>query len=124
MVDIGHLLNFVDSYQPHLIAHHRRGDILITRFIVHHVVPHAANWRHEETVLVRESTGSVSLYENFFDQMVLTVPEITQYLATSGLAITEKFGSFRKDAPSRAGRGHLVLVAQVSEDASEPAGQH
>ncbi|MGH3670820.1 MAG: class I SAM-dependent methyltransferase, partial [Pseudonocardiaceae bacterium] len=75
VVDIGHMLNFVDSYQPYIIAHHRRGDVLITRFIRHHVNAHSANWRHEETILVRNADGVVSLYDNFFDQLVLTAPE-------------------------------------------------
>ncbi|MGH3449773.1 MAG: hypothetical protein ACRDQW_03405, partial [Haloechinothrix sp.] len=115
VVDIGHMLNFADSYQPYIIAHHKRDDVLITRMIVHHVNPHKANWRHEETILVRDETGAVSMYENFFDQMVLTAPEISHHLADAGFVVSESFGSFRKDPPSRAGRGHLILVARPAE---------
>lgn len=116
VVDIGHMLNFSENYQPYIIAHHRQDDVLITRLIRHQVNPHLANWRHEETIVVRDSTGTVSMYENFFDQMALTAPELERYLSMSGLAVSEVFGSFRKDPPSRNGHGHLIMVAQRSED--------
>jgi len=112
VVDIGHMLNFADNYQPYIIAHHKQDDVLITRFIVHRVNPHAANWRHEETILVREVDGVVHMYENFFDQMVLTAPELVSYLEEAGFVISERFSSFKKTPPAPSGRGHLILVAQ------------
>lgn len=111
IVDIGHMLNFVDNYQPYIIAHHKHDGILITRLIRHMVNAHTANWRHEETIIVRERDGQVSMYENFFDQMALTAPELRNRLLESGLAVVEEFGSFRKDPPSRQGKGHLIFVA-------------
>jgi len=117
VLDIGHLLNFAETYQPYIIAHHRSGDVLITRLIRHLVNPHGANWRHEETILVRDN-GKVSMYDNFFDQMALTAPELEHYLAESGLTVSESFGTFRKHPSAKSGRGHLILVVQRSEDVS------
>lgn len=111
VVDIGHMLNFVDNYQPYIIAHHKHDGILLTRLIRHMVNAHDANWRHEETIIVRERDGQVSMYDNFFDQMALTAPELRHLLRDAGLDVTEEFGSFRKDPPSRLGKGHLICVA-------------
>lgn len=111
VVDIGHMLNFVDNYQPYIIAHHQHEGVLITRLIRHLVNAHTANWRHEETILVRESDGEVSMYDDFFDQMALTGPELRHLLADAGLKVVEEFGSFRKETPSRRGQGHLIFVA-------------
>jgi SAM-dependent methyltransferase len=116
VVDIGHMLNFADRYQPYIIAHHRRDDILITRLTRHHVDAHAANWRHDETIIVRDGDKPLAMYENSFDQMVLTAPELTRYLGDAGLTVVEQFGSFRKDPPPRSGNGHLVLVARAADD--------
>jgi len=116
VVDIGHMLNFVDNYQPYIIAHHEEGPILITRLIRHQVNPHKANWRHEETLIVRESDGQVSMFKNFFDQMILTAPELRKLLADSGLSVVEEFGSFKKASPSNAGRGHLIFVCAATGD--------
>lgn len=115
VIDIGHMLNFVDNYQPYIIAHHKRGDILITRLIRHQIRPHDANWRHEETIIVRDHEGQVSMFDNFFDQMVLTAPELRHRLAAAGLRVVEEFGSFRKDPAPAQGRGHLILVTEASE---------
>lgn len=115
VLDIGHMLNFVDSYQPYIIAHHEHDDILITRLIRHFVNAHSANWRHEETIIVRETNGQVLMYKNFFDQMILTAPELRHVLKDSGLVVVEEFGSFLKAKPSRLGRGHLILVATRSD---------
>jgi SAM-dependent methyltransferase len=111
VLDIGHMLNFVDNYQPYIIAHHESEEILITRLIRHFVNAHTANWRHEETILVRETSGEVLMYKNFFDQMILTAPEVRHLLKDSGLDVVEEFGSFQKTKPSTLGRGHLILVA-------------
>ncbi|MCO1575588.1 class I SAM-dependent methyltransferase [Crossiella sp. SN42] len=111
VVDIGHMLNFVDSYQPYIIAHHKHDGVLITRLIRHMVNAHEANWRHEETLIVRQRDDQVSMYDNFFDQMALTAPELRNLLQCAGLEVVEEFGSFRKDPPARQGKGHLIFVA-------------
>lgn len=111
VLDIGHMLNFVENYQPYIIAHHERDGILITRMIRHVVNAHEANWRHEETILVRETDGTVGMYANFFDQMVLTGPEVRHLLSEADLKVESEFGSFRKDPPNRRGIGHLIFVA-------------
>jgi SAM-dependent methyltransferase len=116
VVDIGHMLNFADRYQPYIIAHHRRDDILITRLTRHQVDAHAANWRHDETIIVRDGDRPLAMYENNFDQMVLTAPELIRYLADGGLTVVERFGSFHKDPPPRSGNGHLILVAKATDD--------
>ena len=116
VVDIGHMLNFVDNYQPFIIAHHDHDGVLITRLIRHLVNAHEANWRHEETILVRERDGGVSMYSNFFDQMALTGPELRHMIEDAGLRVVEEFGSFRKDPPSRVGKGHLIFVAARADD--------
>ncbi|NEA56632.1 class I SAM-dependent methyltransferase [Streptomyces sp. SID13666] len=118
VVDIGHMLNFVDNYQPYIVAHHRSDGILITRLIRHAVNAHTANWRHEETILVREKNGQVSMYDNFFDQLALTAPELRQLLKDAGLSVTEEYGSFQKVNPSPLGKGHLIFVATANEDPS------
>ncbi|MEY9846122.1 SAM-dependent methyltransferase [Streptacidiphilus sp. BW17] len=118
VVDIGHMLNFADSYQPYIVAHHRHEGILITRLIRHAVNAHTANWRHEETILVREADGRVSMYDNFFDQMALTAPELRQLLKEAGLTVTEEYGSFRKESPSPRGKGHLIFIAESVDGTS------
>ena len=110
VVDIGHMLNFVDNYQPYIIAHHEHDEILITRLIRHFVNAHTANWRHEETIIVRETDGQLFMYKNFFDQMILTAPELRHLLEESGLTVVDEFGSFQKTRPSKIGRGHLILI--------------
>ncbi len=114
VVDIGHMLNFADRYEPYIIAHHRSDEVLITRLTRHHIDAHKANWRHDETIIVRDGDLPLTMYENSFDQMVLTVPEVTQYLSDCGLTVVDRFGSFHKDPPSPSGHGHLILVAQGS----------
>jgi SAM-dependent methyltransferase len=116
VVDIGHMLNFVDNYQPYIIAHHEQGHVLITRLIRHSINAHTANWRHEETIIVRDEDGQVSMFKNFFDQMVLTSPELCHLLEGSGLSVIDSFGSFWKDPTSRSGKGHLIFVANRADD--------
>lgn len=111
VIDIAHLLNFVDAYEPYIIAHHYDGETVITRLIRHQVDAHAASWRHEETILVAEGQA-VSMHHNAFDQIVLTVPEVESHLKSAGLTVTERFGNFRKARPSARGKGHLILVAE------------
>jgi 2-polyprenyl-3-methyl-5-hydroxy-6-metoxy-1,4-benzoquinol methylase len=112
VLDMAHLLNFVDNYQPYIIAHHVDEDVLITRLTRHLVRPHDGNWRHDESIIVRDR-GEVSMYFNAFDQYVYTVREMTRLLAAAGLTIVEEFGSFDRLIPPT-GKGHRVLVAQRS----------
>jgi hypothetical protein len=118
VVDIAHLLNFVDGYQPFLVAHHSRDGVLITRLGRQTVNPHRATWRGEETLLVRDADGRVSMYENFFDQSVLTAPELRHMLTEAGFSVTEELGGFRKEPAPPHGRGHLVFVAQARSEGS------
>ncbi|MEU5555425.1 class I SAM-dependent methyltransferase [Streptomyces globisporus] len=111
VLEFGHLLNFVESYQQHTVAHHRGDDILITRLARQSVNPHAATWRNEETLLVRDADGQVSLYDNFFDQSVLTGPEVRGLLAEAGFTVTAEYGGFRKEPAPGHGRGPLVIIA-------------
>lgn len=69
-------------------------------FTRHEVHPHAANWRHEESILVRDD-GALSMYYNAFDQHVYTVTELRRLLAASGLKVVNEFGAFRRDVASR-----------------------
>lgn len=114
VVDAGHLLTHVDSYQPYIIAHHERDEVLITRLIRHRLDAHAANWRQEETILVRDETGQVSMFKNFFDQSVLTGPELRHLLGDAGLSVVEEYGGYAKQPPAAAGRGPLVLVTAAA----------
>ncbi|GAA2092384.1 hypothetical protein GCM10009759_18040 [Kitasatospora saccharophila] len=118
VLEFGHLLNFVDAYQPYTIAHHRAGELLITRLVRQSINAHAANWRNEETLLVREADGRVAMYDNFFDQAVLTGPEVRELLAEAGLVVTAEYGGFRKEPAPFHGRGPLVLVAAAAEEAA------
>ncbi|MBX6384595.1 MAG: class I SAM-dependent methyltransferase [Microbispora sp.] len=115
VLEFGHLLNFVETFQQHIIAHHRGDGVLITRLARQSLNPHAANWRNEETLLVRESDGRVSMYDNFFDQAVLTGPEVRELLADAGLTVTAEYGGFRKEQAPGHGRGPLVIVATAEE---------
>ncbi|MER6996203.1 class I SAM-dependent methyltransferase [Streptomyces sp. NPDC000410] len=114
VLEFGHLLNFVDSYQPHTVGHHRGDGVLITRLARQSIHPHTANWRNEETLLVREADGHVAMYDNFFDQAVLTGPEVRELLAEAGLTITAEYGGFHKEAAPGHGRGPLVFVATAT----------
>ncbi|CAM5684266.1 Trans-aconitate 2-methyltransferase [Streptomyces avidinii] len=115
VLEFGHMLNFVDSFQPHTVAHHRGPDgVLITRLARQAINAHAANWRNEETLLVRAADGTVSMYDNFFDQAVLTGPEVRELLAAAGLTITAEYGGFRKEPAPFHGRGPLVIVATAT----------
>lgn len=113
VLDVAHLLNFVDKFQPYIIAHHKDGDVIITRFTRHIIRPHEANWRHEESLLVRDG-GVVSMYYNAFDQYLYTVRELHRMLGEAGLWVVSEFSAFHREAPPR-GRGHRVMVAQRSE---------
>ncbi|ULR55551.1 class I SAM-dependent methyltransferase [Streptomyces deccanensis] len=120
VLEFGHLLNFVEGFQQHTVAHHRSDDgVLITRLARQSINPHAANWRNEETLLVRERDGQVSMYDNFFDQAVLTGPEVRELLADAGLRITAEYGGFRKEPVPFHGRGPLVIVATAKGDESK-----
>lgn len=113
VLDAAHLLNFVDNSQPYIIAHHVDDDVLITRMTRHIVRPHAANWRHDESVLVRDG-DTVRMYYNAFDQYVYTIREMHGMLARSGLNVVGEYGSFdRSVAPT--GKGHMVIVARRPE---------
>lgn len=109
------MLNFVENYQPYTIAHHRGEGVLITRLARQVLNPHAANWRNEETLLVRKADGEVAMYENFFDQAVLTGPEVRELLTEAGLVVTSEYGGFRKEQAPGHGRGPLVMVAIAEE---------
>ncbi|GAA2133877.1 hypothetical protein GCM10009760_10470 [Kitasatospora kazusensis] len=115
VIDIGHLLNFVDGYQPNIIAHHQGDGLLVTRLARQSVNPHAAIWRNEETVIVRGADGQVSMYANFFDQAVLTAPEVRDLLAAAGFEVVAEYGGFRKEPGPRIGRGPLLFVARVAD---------
>jgi SAM-dependent methyltransferase len=112
VLDVAHLLNFVDGFEPNLIAHHVEDDVLITRFTRHTVHPHEGNWRHEESMLVRDG-GAVSMYYNAFNQYVYTVRELHRMLNAAGLTAVSEFGAFDREVAPR-GRGHRVIVAQRS----------
>ncbi|MFJ6612822.1 class I SAM-dependent methyltransferase [Streptomyces sp. NPDC091289] len=117
VLEFGHLLNFVDSFQQHTVGHHRGPDgVLITRLARQMINPHAANWRNEETLLVRAADGTVALYDNFFDQSVLTGPEIGDLLTAAGLAVTAEYGGFRKEPAPFHGRGPLIVVATARQE--------
>jgi len=110
VLDMAHLLNFVDNYQPYIIAHHIDEDVLITRLTRHLVRPHDANWRHDESIIVRDR-GEVSMYFNAFDQYVYTVREMTRMLDSAGLTVVGEFGAFDHSVMPT-GKGHRVIVAQ------------
>ncbi|GAA2218228.1 class I SAM-dependent methyltransferase [Streptomyces nogalater] len=116
VLEFGHLLNFVENYQPHTVAHHRAEGVLITRLARQSVNPHAANWRNEETLLVRGPDGQVAMYDNFFDQSVLTGPEVRELLTETGFTVTAEYGGFRKEPAPGHGRGPLVIVAAPTEE--------
>lgn len=114
VLEFGHLLNFVESYQPNNFGHHRGDGVLITRLARQFINPHAANWRNEETLLVRTADGTITMHDNFFDQAVLTGPEVRGLLAEAGLTITAEYGGFRKEPAPFHGRGPLVIVATAT----------
>ncbi|MFJ3928327.1 class I SAM-dependent methyltransferase [Streptomyces sp. NPDC090022] len=125
VLEFGHLLNFVDTFQPHTVAHHRGPDgVLITRLARQAVNAHAANWRNEETLLVRAADGTVSMYDNFFDQAVLTGPEMRDLLAAAGLTVTAEYGGFRKEPAPFHGRGPLVIVATAGASTAQQEENH
>ncbi|ONH51671.1 hypothetical protein CcI49_35290 [Frankia sp. CcI49] len=120
VLDVAHLLNFVDTFQPAMIQHHHRDDILITQLARQSVSPHRAVWRHEETLLVQDRDGRVSLHENFFDQSVLTLPELEGLIGAAGLTVVDRLGGFRGEPAPRHGRGPLVLVAAHAAGPAAP----
>jgi SAM-dependent methyltransferase len=121
VIDIGHLLNFVDGYQPNIIAHHQGDDLLVTRLARQSVHAHRAVWRNEETIIARDGEGRVSMYANFFDQTVFTAPEVRDLLVDAGFEVVAEYGGFRKEPGPRIGRGPLLFVARAAADAQEAA---
>jgi SAM-dependent methyltransferase len=111
VLDASHLLGFADSYQPSMIAHHGGDGVVITRLIRTVINGHSANWRNEETLLVRDAAGVVSMYQNFFDQWVITAPELHRLLADSGFDLVGEYGGFRGTPPPPFGKGPLIQVA-------------
>ena len=121
VVDIGQLLNFVDSFQPYVIAHHQADELLLTRIARQSVHPHRAAWRSEETIIARDADGRVSMHANFLDQTVFTAPEVRDLLADAGLEVVAEYGGFRKEPAPRSGRGPLLFVARVAAEAEVAA---
>jgi SAM-dependent methyltransferase len=111
VIDAAQLLSHVDSYQPFVISHHEADGVLLTRLARTALNAHTTNWRHEETIIVREDDGRVSMYGNFFDQWLVTAVEVRRMLVASGLHLVAEYGSFRRTAPSPAGKGPLIQVA-------------
>ncbi|MEU2626880.1 class I SAM-dependent methyltransferase [Kitasatospora sp. NPDC007106] len=121
VVDIGHLLNFVDGYQPNIIAHHQGDGLLVTRLARQSVHAHRAVWRNEETIIARDGDGTVSMYANFFDQTVFTAPEVRDLLVDAGFEVVAEYGGFRKEPGPRIGRGPLLFVARATATGEEAA---
>lgn len=117
VLDAGHLLGFVDAYQPYMIAHHEGDGVLLTRLVRTTVNGHTACWRNEETLIARESDGAVSMHANHFDQWVYTAPEIRRALAAAGFAVVAEHGGFREVPPPPFGKGPLVQVAEPDPNA-------
>ncbi len=115
VLDIGHMLNFVDNFQPFMVVHHEGDGVLITRLARQLVNPHTANWRNEETLLVCAADGAVTMHQNFFDQVVVTAPALRLLLDGAGFAVIAEYGSFRKDPASAMGKGHLIMVARAEK---------
>ncbi|MEV3936356.1 class I SAM-dependent methyltransferase [Glycomyces sp. NPDC049804] len=113
VLDAAHLLGFVDTYQPSMIAHHQRDGVLLTRMVHTSVNGHTACWRNEETILARDPDGAVSMHENGFDQWVLTAPQIRGALAAAGFRVVAEHGGFRDAPPPPFGKGPLVQVAAL-----------
>lgn len=113
VLDAAHLLNVVDMYQPAIVAHHRGDGLLITRFARQILQPHGGTWINDETLLVRDKAGTVSMYENTFAQSVLTAPEINLLLHAAGFKVVGEFGGFGGEPLPHAGRGPLITVARV-----------
>ncbi|WP_367138575.1 class I SAM-dependent methyltransferase [Saccharothrix sp. HUAS TT1] len=112
VLEAAHLLNFVDSFQPSQVTHHPAADgTVVTRLARISVHPHRATWRNEETLLVGASGGPATLHHNFFDQWVLTAPELRNLLAAAGFRVVAEHGSFRSTPP--VGRGPLIQVAEI-----------
>ncbi|WP_309111305.1 class I SAM-dependent methyltransferase [Saccharothrix sp.] len=112
VLEAAHLLNFVDGFQPAQVTHHVAGDgSVVTRLARISVRPHDAVWRNDETLVVGVSGGPATLHHNFFDQWVLTAPELRNLLAAAGFSVTAEHGSFRSTPAT--GRGPLIQVAEV-----------
>jgi cyclopropane fatty-acyl-phospholipid synthase-like methyltransferase len=110
IIDIGHMLNFVEDYRPYIIAHHSQGDILITRWITHTIKPHKSIWKHNETLLVNNA-GKLEMYHECYEQQVLKVNELKYMLNQVGFISFEEYGWWDKREPI--GSGHLILVAKL-----------
>jgi len=109
VIDAAHLLNFVDSYKPAMTTRHRSGEVIVTRIVNTAINPHEAIWRNEETLLVREDDRIVAVYENSFDQWVLTAPELRRELRRAGFLLTAEYGGWGMALPP--GHGPLIQVA-------------
>ncbi|WP_100445890.1 class I SAM-dependent methyltransferase [Glycomyces xiaoerkulensis] len=120
VLDAGHLLGFVDTYQPFMIAHHQGEGVLLTRLVRTAVNGHSACWRNEETILARDRDGAVTMHENFFDQWVVTAPEIRRALGDCGFRVLAEHGGFREVPPPPIGKGPLVQVAVPEGSAPGP----
>jgi SAM-dependent methyltransferase len=114
VLDAAHLLNFADSFQPSQVTHHTSADgTTVTRLVNVSINPHRAIWRNEEAILVGTPDGTASIYHNFFDQWLLTAPELHNLLTAAGFQIVAEYGSFRSTPPPPIGRGPLIQVARA-----------
>lgn len=114
VVEAAHLLNFVDAFQPSQVTHHvSSSGAVVTRLVRAAVNAHQATWRNEEAIMVADTDAKALLYHNFFDQWVLTAPELHNLLAAAGFEITAEYGSFRGTPPPPFGKGPLIQVARV-----------
>lgn len=95
----------------HMIGHHRAGGVLVTRLARRAAAATEACWRGEETLLIRDEQGQLALYENVFEEAVLTRREVAGLLAGAGLAAVAEYGGFQKEPAPLHGQGPLVVVA-------------
>lgn len=113
LLDVAHMLNFVEDYRPYIIAHHRdeAGEVLITRYIEHKIHPHRGIWAHDETLLIKDG-DRLHMFHDHYDQVVLSVPELEQTLRDVGYTQFEYRQGFDPEA-KKTGRGHLIVIART-----------
>ena len=109
VVEAAHLLNFVETYQPSMMTRHGGDELSVTRMARTAITPHEAIWRNEETIVVRRPDAPPEVYDNAFDQWVLTAPQLRRELRLAGFELTAEYGGYNQSPSS--GRGPLIQLA-------------
>lgn len=83
VLECGHLLQFVEHFQPTMNYHYSKDGITITRIINHRIKAVEGTWNHEETLIV-DDNGALKMYHERYTQQILKTREVELMIKAAG----------------------------------------